>query len=54
MRFGSKNELIEKHWRVDCKGFEMKCDECDFVLDLVNEGDSHECVTQLLINRQEK
>lgn len=39
----SAEELISRHWEVDCKGFILKCDTCKTD---ITEG--HNCVAVLL------
>ena len=46
--YSSADELIDQHWRVNCKGFELNCDRCDALLTA-----DHDCVAGYLAKKKD-
>ena len=46
--YASADDLTNKHWRVNCKGFILKCDKCKYD---IKKG--HNCIKIMLKKKQD-
>ena len=45
--YASPSELVEKHWRIDCQGFDLSCERCGSI----EAEKNHDCIPYLLAKK---